>query len=86
MLIKCCVMFRCESIGFRDVLSGLERSSGYSLLSYLTLPLQRVSRLPLLVEKILRRLEPSSSEFTAAQAALSALTLVYIILIIYPNH
>lgn len=64
-----------------ELLRQLETSSscqGYSLISFLTLPLQRVTRLPLLVQAILRKLpDQSSLEYHEATAALNALQQVY---------
>uniref|UniRef100_A0A1B6D5B1 DH domain-containing protein n=1 Tax=Clastoptera arizonana TaxID=38151 RepID=A0A1B6D5B1_9HEMI len=46
---------------------------GYSLQSFLSLPMQRVTRLPLLIQAIQRRLTVGTTEYTSCIVTLSAL-------------
>ncbi|XP_054286456.1 uncharacterized protein LOC129002572 [Macrosteles quadrilineatus] len=60
---------------FLPVLTQLESLSacqGYSLQSFLMLPVQRVTRLPLLVQAIQRRLTSAASEFATCRTSLTA--------------
>lgn len=65
-----------ENKEFSDILVKLETSPechGYSLQSFLTLPMQRVTRLPLLLQAIQRRLNIGTEEFSSCRVALSSL-------------
>lgn len=65
-----------ESQAFSDFLGKLEsspRSQGLSLQSFLMLPMQRITRLPLLMDAICRHCEPGSEEFSKTDKALSAI-------------
>ncbi|KAF6210125.1 hypothetical protein GE061_015881 [Apolygus lucorum] len=64
---------------FLEKLAALEASPAchsLSLSSFLLLPMQRVTRLPLLMDAIMTKLETGSSEFLSCQAALLALNKV----------
>ncbi|BES96896.1 Rho guanine nucleotide exchange factor (GEF) [Nesidiocoris tenuis] len=64
---------------FAEKLSNLESSPAchsLSLSSFLLLPMQRVTRLPLLLDAIMTKLESGSSEFESCQAALLAINKV----------
>uniref|UniRef100_A0A0A9VXD6 Rho guanine nucleotide exchange factor 16 n=1 Tax=Lygus hesperus TaxID=30085 RepID=A0A0A9VXD6_LYGHE len=64
---------------FLEKLAALESSPAchsLSLSSFLLLPMQRVTRLPLLMDAIMTKLEIGSSEFQSCQAALLALNKV----------
>ncbi|XP_037075717.1 ephexin-1-like isoform X2 [Pollicipes pollicipes] len=66
-----------KSPQFVEVLRRLESSSqcqSLSLHSFLMLPMQRVTRLPLLVSAILVRLEPGHPEYNSCQMAYQTLT------------
>ena len=55
---------------FQESLALLERSPechGLSMSSFLLLPMQRITRLPLLLDAILRRQEVWSDQYRAAQ-------------------
>lgn len=74
-------VFRIENKEFTDILIKLETAPechGYSLQSFLTLPMQRVTRLPLLLQAIQRRLDIGTEEFSSCRAALSSLNQVRI--------
>lgn len=65
-----------ENKDFTDILIRFETSPechGYSLQSFLTLPMQRVTRLPLLLQAIQRRLDIGTEEFSSCRVALSSL-------------
>ncbi|XP_066932051.1 rho guanine nucleotide exchange factor 16-like isoform X2 [Clytia hemisphaerica] len=67
------------SPAFVNKLSELEKdpiTQGLSLQSFLTLPMQRITRLPLLVDAICRRCTPASEEFEKTDTALKALNAV----------
>lgn len=64
---------------FADVLSQLEANpicQGLSMQSFLTLPMQRITRLPLLVDAICSRCEPGSDEFHATDKALNTVNVL----------
>ncbi|PSN52299.1 hypothetical protein C0J52_08549 [Blattella germanica] len=59
---------------FSEVLAQLESSSicqALSLHSFLMLPMQRITRLPLLIDAILTRLDPQDSEYDTCRMALA---------------
>jgi len=68
---------RQSSPGFAAALQELEGDQvcqGLSLYSFLMLPMQRVTRLPLLCSALLSHLPPSHPQLLPAQQALAALT------------
>ncbi len=61
-----------ENPRFVDALKGLESSSvcqALKMQSFLMLPMQRITRLPLLIRAIFSRLDESSAEFELCQEA-----------------
>ena len=71
-----CARVRCESAEFRQVVAGLERGEacqGLTMQSFLTLPMQRVTRLPLLVDAVCHRMHPSHAAYPTVKACLYAL-------------
>ncbi|XP_063236544.1 rho guanine nucleotide exchange factor 15-like isoform X2 [Bacillus rossius redtenbacheri] len=61
---------------FADALAQLEAGpvcQSLSLHSFLMLPMQRITRLPLLVDAVLTRLDPGDDEFPSCRLALAAL-------------
>uniref|UniRef100_A0AAR5QEM6 DH domain-containing protein n=2 Tax=Dendroctonus ponderosae TaxID=77166 RepID=A0AAR5QEM6_DENPD len=65
-----------ERLGFTEFLRHLEMSEAcqsLSLYSFLMLPMQRITRWPLLVDAVLKRLSQQDSEYFACQFALGTL-------------
>ncbi|XP_046678894.1 rho guanine nucleotide exchange factor 16-like isoform X3 [Homalodisca vitripennis] len=54
-----------------SLLEGLTACQGYSLQSFLMLPVQRVTRLPLLIQAIQRRVPVNTPEFATCRSALT---------------
>lgn len=57
---------RAENAAFRDVIGRLEQRrecQGLPIQSFLTLPMQRITRLPLLVDAVCHRLDPEAPEY-----------------------
>jgi len=66
---------------FSEVLLQLESNpicQSLSLLSFLMLPMQRITRLPLLIDAVLTRLDQTDDEYTTCQLALATLNKVSI--------
>ncbi|XP_065656278.1 rho guanine nucleotide exchange factor 16 isoform X9 [Hydra vulgaris] len=64
---------------FADALRELEadpKCQGLSMHSFLTMPMQRITRLPLLVDAIIRRCELQSEEYLSTEKALKAIHIV----------
>ncbi|XP_049860841.1 rho guanine nucleotide exchange factor 26-like isoform X3 [Schistocerca gregaria] len=64
---------------FAEALKKLESSPGCQMLtlhSFLMLPMQRITRLPLLVDAVLAKLDPEDSEYRSCEIALAALNKV----------
>jgi len=64
---------------FSEVLLQLESNpicQSLSLHSFLTLPIQRITRLPLLIDAVLTRLDQTDDEYTTCQLALATLNKV----------
>nr|CAI5849078.1 unnamed protein product [Callosobruchus analis] len=64
---------------FSDLLVKLESSSScqfLSLYSFLMLPMQRITRWPLLVDAVLKRLSPADPEYVSCQYALASVNKV----------
>jgi len=64
---------------FSEVLLQLESNpicQSLSLHSFLMLPMQRITRLPLLIDAVLTRLDQTDDEYTTCQLALAALNKV----------
>nr|CAH7746145.1 unnamed protein product [Callosobruchus chinensis] len=64
---------------FSDLLIKLESSSScqfLSLYSFLMLPMQRITRWPLLVDAVLKRLSPADPEYVSCQYALASVNKV----------
>lgn len=59
-----------------SVLESLAACQGTSLQSFLMLPVQRVTRLPLLIQAIQRRVPVGTPEFTSCRTALTAVNQV----------
>lgn len=73
------VFFRDTNPKFVEALTELESDSvcqSLSLHSFLMLPMQRVTRLPLLFDAILTRLRPNHSEYETCHTALATLNKV----------
>ncbi|KAL1131965.1 hypothetical protein AAG570_011576 [Ranatra chinensis] len=70
---------------FRELLIQLEANQNDTLQTFLTLPIQRVTRLPLLLEAVIPRLDQSTAEYTACRLAIVTFKKVggYIFLLIY---
>lgn len=65
-----------KNVKFLEVVSKLQSSNqaqGLTLQSFLVLPMQRITRLPLLVNAICTRCEPGSDEFVKSDRALAAI-------------
>ncbi|RZC38474.1 uncharacterized protein BDFB_001401, partial [Asbolus verrucosus] len=65
-----------EKSGFPELLKQLEASStcqSLTLYSFLMLPMQRITRWPLLVDAVLKRLSPQDSEYLTCQYALATI-------------
>ncbi|XP_068082157.1 uncharacterized protein Exn [Anabrus simplex] len=65
--------------GFAEVLNHLEASpkcQSLSLHSFLMLPMQRITRLPLLIDAVLTRLDPKDDEYQTCELALATLNKV----------
>ncbi|XP_050310808.1 uncharacterized protein LOC126746543 [Anthonomus grandis grandis] len=65
-----------ERLGFTEFLKHLELNEAcqsLSLYSFLMLPMQRITRWPLLVDAVLKRLSQQDSEYYACQSALATL-------------
>jgi len=61
---------------FSEVLLQLESNpicQSLTLQSFLVLPLQRITRLPLLIDAVLTRLDQTDDEYTTCQLALATL-------------
>ncbi|XP_028394299.1 rho guanine nucleotide exchange factor 5-like isoform X2 [Dendronephthya gigantea] len=70
---------RKTNLKFSEAMDKLERDSrvfGLSLQSFLVLPMQRVTRYPLLVDAIVRRCEPGHKEYYKTDGALKAVNQV----------
>lgn len=68
-----------ERNGWSDFIYQLESSSAcqsLALYSFLMLPMQRITRWPLLVDAVLKRLSPQDSEYVPCQYALATLNKV----------
>ncbi|XP_041859230.1 rho guanine nucleotide exchange factor 16 [Melanotaenia boesemani] len=66
-----------NNTAFRDTLKQIETSSecgGLPMLSFLILPMQRVTRLPLLLDTICQKTKPQTAEYFAALWALQAMS------------
>jgi len=64
---------------FSEVLLQLENNPICQLLSlhsFLMLPMQRITRLPLLIDAVLTRLDQTDDEYTTCQLALATLNKV----------
>lgn len=62
--------FCSDNARFQEALATLERSKecqGLNMSSFLLLPMQRITRLPLLLDAILRRQEVGSNQYMNAQ-------------------
>jgi neuronal guanine nucleotide exchange factor len=72
---------------FSEILSQLESSpvcQSLSLHSFLMLPMQRITRLPLLVDAVLTRLDPQDDEYNTCRLALATLNKVSLLKVILP--
>ena len=79
--------YRSENPKFVDALRQLESSpvcQSLAMHSFLMLPMQRITRLPLLVDAIYNRLNSTSPEYQSCKDALQTLNKVLNILIL-PN-
>lgn len=68
-----------ERIGFNEYLRQLENSAScqsLSFYSFLMIPMQRITRWPLLVDAVLKRLSPQDPEYISCQYALATLNKV----------
>ena len=73
------MIFRQENTRFVEVLRQLEASpicQSLAMHSFLMLPMQRITRLPLLVEAIFNRLNANSTEYEPCKKALETLNKV----------
>jgi len=80
--------YRSENPKFVDALRHLESSpvcQSLAMHSFLMLPMQRITRLPLLVDAIYNRLNSTSPEYQSCKDALQTLNKVLNILIL-PNR
>lgn len=65
-----------KSVRFVDAVAKLQsckKAQGLTLQSFLVLPMQRITRLPLLVNAICHRCEPGSDEYSKTDRALAAI-------------
>lgn len=72
-----------ERPGFSEVLRQFESSAvcqSLTLYSFLMLPMQRITRWPLLVDAVLKRLSEQDAEFLTCQFALATLNKVNVVL------
>lgn len=68
-----------ERPSFSELLSQLETSSAcqsLTLYSFLMLPMQRITRWPLLIDAVLKRLSPQDDEYLTCQYALATMNKV----------
>ncbi|CAH1774133.1 unnamed protein product [Owenia fusiformis] len=68
-----------DNLMFKEIIDKLEKHKsclGLSLHSFLILPMQRITRLPLLIDAICHRLEPKTDKHDSAMSALQALNSV----------
>lgn len=80
LVIHVFLWFRDQYDNFSEVLQKLESSpecQALSLHSFLMLPMQRITRLPLLVDAMLSRLHPEDDEYNICELALAALNKVW---------
>jgi hypothetical protein len=85
--ICCNFSFREQNMKFSEILSQLESSpvcQSLSLHSFLMLPMQRITRLPLLVDAVLTRLDPQDDEYNTCRLALATLNKVSLLKVILP--
>ena len=72
-------VFREANQQFKLVLKKLESDpicQSQEMRSFLILPMQRITRLPLLLEAVAHRMEPQSAEYPSVQKAVQALNKV----------
>lgn len=75
-----------ERVSFLELLRQLEDSStcqSLTLYSFLMLPMQRITRWPLLIDAVLKRLSPQDNEYVSCQYALATMNKVKIKCIYY---
>lgn len=80
------MLYRDQRGRFYEHLCILEQSpacQGLGLHSFLMLPMQRITRFPLLIDAVLKRLDQSDEEYPICQSALSILNHVRIAFITY---
>lgn len=68
-----------ERPNFSELLHQLETSSAcqsLTLYSFLMLPMQRITRWPLLIDAVLKRLSPQDAEYLTCQYALATMNKV----------
>ena len=73
-------VFRKDNVAFREAVTKLEQNQicqGLPIQSFLTLPMQRITRLPLLVDAVCHRMDPSSQEYENATRTLQNLQKVW---------
>lgn len=75
----CNICSREQNAKFAEVLVQLESNpvcQSLSLHSFLMLPMQRITRLPLLIDAVLTRLDQTDDEYSTCQLALATLNKV----------
>ena len=78
-MAKTAYFYRENNPRFMEVLSRLEASpicQSLAMHSFLMLPMQRITRLPLLLDAIFNRLEYGSAQWQECKSALTSLTKV----------